>query len=170
MKRLGKLKSASCPNVHPLDFRGSDEIWWKNWGDVEETQRENFTTFLPLKRETVRLCCIGYTSMALKPDKCECKTWLPTYSTHNLWNASLWASVYFCVNWGLNDYHNSLVEQWAKDLALPLQQHESLLWCRVDPWPKNLHMPRAWPKKKKKMALLVELVCIVINNLKMKSN
>ena len=31
--------------------------------------------------------------------------------------------------------------QWVKDLVL------SLLWRRFDPWPRNFHMSRAWPKK-----------------------
>lgn len=39
----------------------------------------------------------------------------------------------------------------GKDLALSLQQLESLLWCRFSLWPGNFHMPRVRPKKKKRM-------------------
>ena len=38
--------------------------------------------------------------------------------------------------------------QWVKDLALSLQQLGLLLWHGFDPWPKNLHIPWAWWKKK----------------------
>ena len=37
---------------------------------------------------------------------------------------------------------SSLVAQWVKDLALSLQQLESLLWHRFDPWPRNFYMPQ----------------------------
>ena len=40
--------------------------------------------------------------------------------------------------------------QWVKDLALSLQWLGPLLWCGFNPWPRNFHMPWAWPKKKKK--------------------
>ena len=43
---------------------------------------------------------------------------------------------------------SSLVVQLGKDLMLSLQWLGSLLWCRFNPWPKNFHMPQAWPKKK----------------------
>ena len=33
--------------------------------------------------------------------------------------------------------------RWVKDLGISLQGLELLLWCRLDPWPKNFHM---WPK------------------------
>ena len=33
--------------------------------------------------------------------------------------------------------------------SCPLQQPRLLLWCRFDPWPRNFHMPQAWPKNKK---------------------
>ena len=36
---------------------------------------------------------------------------------------------------------------WVKDLALSLQQLESLLWCSFDPWPGDFHM--AWVQEKK---------------------
>ena len=36
------------------------------------------------------------------------------------------------------------MEQWVKDLALPLGQRG------FDPWPGNFHTPWVWPKKKKK--------------------
>ena len=39
---------------------------------------------------------------------------------------------------------NSMVAQQVKDLAL------SLLWLRFDPWPGNIHMLWAQPKKKKR--------------------
>ena len=38
--------------------------------------------------------------------------------------------------------------QRVKDRALPLQRLLLLLWCQFDPWPGNVHMPLAWPKKK----------------------
>ena len=34
----------------------------------------------------------------------------------------------------------------VKDLAL------SLLWLRFHPWPRNLYMPQAWQKEKKRQA------------------
>ena len=40
--------------------------------------------------------------------------------------------------------------QWVKDLALSLLGLGSLLCCGFDPWPGNLCMPLARPKKKKK--------------------
>ena len=43
----------------------------------------------------------------------------------------------------------SLVVQCIKDLALSLQWRGSLLWCRFYPWPRNFHLLRAWPRKKK---------------------
>ena len=39
---------------------------------------------------------------------------------------------------------NSLTVQWVKDPVL------LLLWLRLDPWPRNLDMPRSWPKKKER--------------------
>ena len=33
----------------------------------------------------------------------------------------------------------------------------SLLWCRFDPWPRNLSMPQVQPKKKKKLVKRVAL-------------
>uniref|UniRef100_A0A8D1ZI69 Acyl-CoA thioesterase 11 n=1 Tax=Sus scrofa TaxID=9823 RepID=A0A8D1ZI69_PIG len=44
---------------------------------------------------------------------------------------------------------SSLVLQWVKDLASSLQWLSSLLWHGFDPWPGNLSMLHAWPKKKK---------------------
>ena len=35
------------------------------------------------------------------------------------------------------------VVQWVKDLVLPLR-------LGLDPWPRNFHMPRVQPKKKKR--------------------
>ena len=37
--------------------------------------------------------------------------------------------------------------QWVKDLALALQRLGSLLWYRLDPWPRNFH--RQEGKKKR---------------------
>ena len=37
--------------------------------------------------------------------------------------------------------------QWVKDPMLSLQQFGSLLWCRLDPWPGNFHMPGVGQKK-----------------------
>ena len=44
--------------------------------------------------------------------------------------------------------------QWVKDTKL--QQ----LWLRFDPWPRNIHMPQVWLKKKhfKKFSLRADLV------------
>ena len=42
----------------------------------------------------------------------------------------------------------SCVAQHVKDLVLSLQRLGLLLWCRFDSWPRNFHMPQAWPKKK----------------------
>ena len=43
---------------------------------------------------------------------------------------------------------SSLVVQQVKDLALSLQQFRLLLWCGLDPWPRNFPMPWVWQKKK----------------------
>ena len=40
------------------------------------------------------------------------------------------------------------VAQWVKDPALLLQGLGLLLWRRLDPWPRNLHVLRVWQKKK----------------------
>ena len=45
-------------------------------------------------------------------------------------------------------FRSSLVVLWVKDQVLSLQQFRSLLWCRFDAWPQNVHVPRVWPKKK----------------------
>ena len=37
--------------------------------------------------------------------------------------------------------------QWVKDLALALQRLGSLLWYRLDPWPRNFHMQEGKKKK-----------------------
>ena len=34
----------------------------------------------------------------------------------------------------------------VKDPAPSLQWLRSLLWCSLDSWPGNIHMPRVWPK------------------------
>ena len=39
--------------------------------------------------------------------------------------------------------------QWVKDLVLSLMWLWLLLWHRFNPCPGNLHMPWAWPKKRK---------------------
>ena len=49
-------------------------------------------------------------------------------------------------------YRSSLVAQWVKDLALPLQQLGSLLWHMFLYWPGNFHMLQVQSKKKKKIA------------------
>ena len=36
----------------------------------------------------------------------------------------------------------------VKDPVSSLQRLGSLLWCRVDPWPGNSHMPQEQPEKK----------------------
>lgn len=43
-----------------------------------------------------------------------------------------------------------LVAQRVKGLMLPLKSLGSLPWCRFDPWPWNLCMPREQPNRKKK--------------------
>lgn len=40
--------------------------------------------------------------------------------------------------------------QEVKDLVLLLQWPGLLLWCRVNPWPRNFHVPRVWQEKKKR--------------------
>ena len=39
-------------------------------------------------------------------------------------------------------FWSSLVAQWVKDLILSLQQLRSLLWCGLDPWPRNFSVPK----------------------------
>ena len=39
--------------------------------------------------------------------------------------------------------------QQIKDLALSLQWFGLLLWHGFDPWSGNVHMPQAWPERKK---------------------
>jgi len=41
----------------------------------------------------------------------------------------------------------SLVSQWVKDPMLSLLQLRSLLCHMFDPWPGNIHMTQAQPKK-----------------------
>ena len=43
--------------------------------------------------------------------------------------------------------------QWVKDLVFSLQWLGSLLWHGFNPWPRNVHMLWACPKKKKKRIL-----------------
>ena len=54
----------------------------------------------------------------------------------------------------------SLVTQWVKDPALSLQRLGSLLWCGLDPWPGNFHMPWAQPKYKKYRCFVCLIQCI----------
>ena len=44
-------------------------------------------------------------------------------------------------------YRSSLVAQWVRDLGVSLMWLWLLLWCRLDPWPGNFHMP--WVRAKK---------------------
>ena len=39
--------------------------------------------------------------------------------------------------------------QWVNDPVLLLQWLGLLLWLGFDPWPRNFHIPWAWPKKEK---------------------
>ena len=48
----------------------------------------------------------------------------------------------------------SLVVQWVKELALSLLWLGLLLWIGLDPWPGNIYMPQAWPKKGKHHSVL----------------
>ena len=43
-----------------------------------------------------------------------------------------------------------LVAQQGEDLVLSLKQLGSLLWCGLDPWPRNFYRLQAQQKKKKK--------------------
>jgi len=45
---------------------------------------------------------------------------------------------------------SALVAQGLRDLVLSLQRLRSLLWHRIDPWPRNLCMLLAQPKKRRK--------------------
>ena len=45
---------------------------------------------------------------------------------------------------------SSLLALWVKNLASSLLWLWLQLWCRFNPWPRNLHMPQAWPKKKER--------------------
>ena len=49
-----------------------------------------------------------------------------------------------------NHNRSSHVVQQVEDLALTLQWLRSLLWCMLNPWPRNFHMPRRGQKKKKR--------------------
>ena len=52
-----------------------------------------------------------------------------------------------------------LVAQQVKDPASALLWPRSLLRCRFDPWPRNLHMPCVQPKnKQKKFASLFGII------------
>ena len=42
---------------------------------------------------------------------------------------------------------SSIMVQQVKDLSLSLEQLWSLLWPGFNPWPRDFHMPQAWPKK-----------------------
>ena len=50
---------------------------------------------------------------------------------------------------------SSLVVHQDKDLSLSLQQLGLLLWCRLNPWPRNFCMPQAWPKTKTKSIFFI---------------
>ena len=49
-----------------------------------------------------------------------------------------------------NDDKSSLAVWLVKDPGLSLQWLGLLLWCRFSSWPRNFHMPHAWPPSKKK--------------------
>ena len=49
---------------------------------------------------------------------------------------------------------SSLVAQWAGDSALSLLRLWLLLWLGFDPWPRNVRMQWAWPKKGKQIFLV----------------
>lgn len=36
--------------------------------------------------------------------------------------------------------------QWVRDMVLSVQQRGLLLWCGVDPWPRNFHSKMFWGK------------------------
>ena len=44
---------------------------------------------------------------------------------------------------------SSLVAQQIKGPVLSLLWFRLLLWCRLDPWLRNHHVPRGQPKKKR---------------------
>ena len=50
---------------------------------------------------------------------------------------------------------SSLVAQQVKDPVFSLLWLRSFLWQGFDPWPRNFHMPWAWPGKKKKKKFLL---------------
>ena len=54
----------------------------------------------------------------------------------------------------------------VKDLELSLQWLRSLLWCRLDPWLRNLHMLQVQPKKKKKEYTLLLVYKITLEEYK----
>ena len=47
--------------------------------------------------------------------------------------------------------------QQIKDLALSLQWFGLLLWHGFDPWSGNVHMPQAWPERKKSFKSLHQI-------------
>ena len=53
---------------------------------------------------------------------------------------------------------SSLVMHQVKDLALSLQRLRSLLWCRFDHLPGNLHIDGSGQKKKKKKSCYCKLL------------
>ena len=56
-----------------------------------------------------------------------------------------------------------MVAQWVKDPALSLLCPALLLlWHGFDLWPRNFHMPQAWPKKKKKNSYVEVLIPSVV--------
>ena len=48
------------------------------------------------------------------------------------------------------------MDQQVKDLVVSLLWLGSLLWCGLDPWPGNFHMPWAWRQNKNSGAWQVE--------------
>ena len=57
------------------------------------------------------------------------------------------------------------MSQWVRDLALSLLWLALLLWCRLDPWPRNFCMLRVWQKKKKKILCLYSLLALVVDSI-----
>ena len=68
------------------------------------------------------------------------------FSEFSLWLS--WLRIEHCLCGGM-----SLIPswaQWVKDPVLLQLWCRSQMWLGLDPWPRNFHMPWAWPKRKTK--------------------
>ena len=77
--------------------------------------------------------------------------------THVLKFTKIWPNIFENQTVKNNRLGSSLVAQQAKDLPLSLLWLGLQLWHGFNPWPRNFHMPWAWPKENNRQDLTVSL-------------